>query len=83
MFEQENPRGPLRSSIMTEGVDRATHRSLFYSMGWHPGHLKKPLVAVVNSFNVWGDATVSGTPRAADSRRGVHGFVDVGKSSGE
>ncbi len=36
---------------MTEGVDRATHRSLFYSMGWHPGHLKKPLVAVVNSFN--------------------------------
>lgn len=44
-------RGPLRSSIMTEGVDRATHRSLFYSMGWHPEHLKKPLVAVVNSFN--------------------------------
>jgi dihydroxy-acid dehydratase len=36
---------------MTEGVDRATHRSLFYSMGWHPDHLKKPLVAVVNSFN--------------------------------
>jgi dihydroxy-acid dehydratase len=36
---------------MTEGVDRATHRSLFYSMGWHPDHLKKPLVAIVNSFN--------------------------------
>jgi dihydroxy-acid dehydratase len=36
---------------MTEGIDRATHRSLFYSMGWHPGHLRKPLVAVVNSFN--------------------------------
>jgi dihydroxy-acid dehydratase len=49
--ERENKRGPLRSSIMTEGVDRATHRSLFYSMGWHPAHLKKPLVAVVNSFN--------------------------------
>jgi dihydroxy-acid dehydratase len=44
-------KGPLRSSIMTKGIDRATHRSLFYSMGWHPGHLDKPLVAVVNSFN--------------------------------
>jgi len=36
---------------MTEGVDRATHRSLFYSMGWRPNDLRKPLVAVVNSFN--------------------------------
>lgn len=44
-------RGPLRSSIMTKGLDRATHRSLFYSMGWSPTHLDKPLVAVVNSFN--------------------------------
>ena len=50
-MSQENPRGPLRSSIMTKGIDRATHRSLLYSMGWHPSHLKKPLVAVVNSFN--------------------------------
>jgi dihydroxy-acid dehydratase len=51
MDNQETSRGPLRSSIVTEGVDRATHRSLFYSMGWQPQHLKKPLVAVVNSFN--------------------------------
>jgi dihydroxy-acid dehydratase len=36
---------------MTEGVDRATHRSLFYAMGWDLEHVKKPLVAVVNSFN--------------------------------
>jgi dihydroxy-acid dehydratase len=36
---------------MTQGIERATHRSLFYSMGWHPEHLEKPLVAVVNSFN--------------------------------
>jgi dihydroxy-acid dehydratase len=36
---------------MTEGVDRATHRSLFYAMGWEPDDLRKPLVAVVNSFN--------------------------------
>jgi dihydroxy-acid dehydratase len=36
---------------MTEGVDRATHRSLLYSMGWDQSHLRRPLVAVVNSFN--------------------------------
>ena len=43
--------GPLRSAIVTEGIDRATHRSLFYAMGWRPDDLRKPLVAVVNSFN--------------------------------
>jgi dihydroxy-acid dehydratase len=36
---------------MTQGVDRATHRALLYSMGWRSEHLDKPLVAVVNSFN--------------------------------
>ncbi len=51
MSDNEKKRGPYRHSIMTEGLDRATHRSLFYSMGWHPKHLKKPLIAVVNSFN--------------------------------
>jgi len=51
MNDRETSRGPLRSSIVTEGVDRATHRSLFYSMGWDLDHLRKPLVAVVNSFN--------------------------------
>jgi dihydroxy-acid dehydratase len=51
MSDRETSRGTLRSSLMTEGVDRATHRSLFYAMGWDPGDLKKPLVAVVNSFN--------------------------------
>ncbi len=40
-----------RSATITEGIDRATHRSLFYSMGWQPKDLRKPLVAVVNSFN--------------------------------
>ncbi len=51
MTENHSKRGPLRSSIMTKGLDRATHRSLFYAMGWAPEHLNKPLVAVVNSFN--------------------------------
>ena len=51
MSNRETRRGPLRSSIVTEGVDRATHRSLLYAMGWDLDHLRKPLVAVVNSFN--------------------------------
>jgi dihydroxyacid dehydratase/phosphogluconate dehydratase len=51
MANPQNSRGPLRSSEMTKGVDRATHRSLLYSMGWRSEHLNKPLVAVVNSFN--------------------------------
>ncbi|MCX5824645.1 MAG: dihydroxy-acid dehydratase [Deltaproteobacteria bacterium] len=41
----------MRSSIITQGIDRATHRSLFYSMGHCREDLNKPLVAVVNSFN--------------------------------
>ena len=51
MSSHDTSRGPLRSSLMTEGIDRATHRSLFYAMGWDPDDLAKPLVAVVNSFN--------------------------------
>ncbi len=51
MTDPTKPRGPLRSSVMTKGVDRATHRSLLYSMGWRAEHIEKPLVAVVNSFN--------------------------------
>ena len=51
MAGENEPKEPLHSSIMTQGLYRATHRSLFYSMGWHPEHLEKPLVAVVNSFN--------------------------------
>lgn len=51
MASPHEPRGPLRSSIMTRGLDRATHRALLYSMGWRAEHLEKPLVAVVNSFN--------------------------------
>ena len=34
MSNRKTSRGPLRSSIMTEGIDRATHRSLFYAMGF-------------------------------------------------
>ena len=42
---------PLPSQTMLRGITRATHRSLFYSMGWEERDLHKPLVGVVNSFN--------------------------------
>ena len=51
MSHDNASRGPLRSSLVTQGIDRATHRSLFYSMGLCRADLEKPLVAVVNSFN--------------------------------
>ena len=50
-MSEEKRRGPRRSSLITEGVDRATHRSLLYAMGWNLEDLRRPLVAVVNSFN--------------------------------
>lgn len=51
MNSEDESRGSLRSSLITKGLDRATHRSLFYSMGLLPENLDKPLIAVVNSFN--------------------------------
>ena len=49
---KSNTAGPVRkSALITEGVDRATHRSLLYSTGLQPRDIRKPLVAVVNSFN--------------------------------
>ena len=51
MTDRTHPQPPLRSALMTEGVARASHRSLFYAMGWERADLRKPLVGVVNSFN--------------------------------
>lgn len=41
----------MRSEITTKGLQRASHRGLYYSMGFLPEDLKKPLIAVVNSQN--------------------------------
>ncbi len=51
MTDQTHPQRPLRSALMTEGVARASHRSLLYAMGWERADLRKPLVGVVNSYN--------------------------------
>lgn len=39
----------MRSYATTKGLERATHRALYYSMGFLPEELDKPLVAVVNT----------------------------------
>ncbi|WP_371374055.1 dihydroxy-acid dehydratase [Sporomusa aerivorans] len=41
----------MRSHITTRGLERSTHRALYYSMGHLPEDLDKPLVAIVNTQN--------------------------------
>ena len=41
----------MRSHATTKGLERATHRALYYSMGILPEELNKPLVAIVNPQN--------------------------------
>lgn len=41
----------MRSHTTTRGLERATHRALYYSMGHLPEELDKPIVAIVNSQN--------------------------------
>lgn len=41
----------MRSHATTKGLERATHRALYYAMGILPEELEKPLVAIVNSQN--------------------------------
>jgi dihydroxy-acid dehydratase len=41
----------MRSNATTKGLERATHRALYYSMGILPEELDKPLVAIVNPQN--------------------------------
>ena len=40
-----------RSSTVTDGVERAPHRSLFKAAGFSDEDLSKPLIAVANSWN--------------------------------
>lgn len=41
----------MRSHTTTKGLTRATHRALYYAMGFLPEELDKPLIAVVNTHN--------------------------------
>ena len=40
-----------KSDITTKGLERATHRALYYSMGLLPEDLEKPIIGVVNAQN--------------------------------
>jgi len=41
----------LRSELMTKGLERAPHRSLFKAMGYTDDELTRPMVGVVNAAN--------------------------------
>lgn len=41
----------MRSHKVTQGVERAPHRSLFKAMGYSDEELNRPLIGVVNSYN--------------------------------
>ena len=41
----------MKSDIVTKGVRKAPHRSLFKALGYSERDLEKPLIGVVNSFN--------------------------------
>ncbi len=41
----------LRSKQVTKGMERAPHRSLFYSMGYTKEELERPLIGVVSAYS--------------------------------
>ncbi|SMC72612.1 dihydroxy-acid dehydratase [Papillibacter cinnamivorans] len=41
----------MRSHLVTQGPERAPHRSLFKAMGYTDEELSRPLIGVANSFN--------------------------------
>ncbi len=41
----------MKSHQVTQGVDRAPHRSLFKAMGYTDEELSRPLIGVCNAFN--------------------------------
>ncbi len=40
----------LRSSVVTQGVERAPHRSLLYALGWDKEMMNKPVIGIANSY---------------------------------
>ena len=61
----------MKSAITKTGIERATHRALYYSMGHSPRDLKKPIIGIVNARNetMPGHIHLDGIARAA--REGV------------
>lgn len=61
----------MRSSATTKGIERATHRALYYSMGHLDDELNKPLVAIVNTKSEAMPGHVHLDPIAKAVREGV------------
>ncbi len=61
----------MRSSATTKGIERATHRALYYSMGHLDEELNKPLVAIVNTKSEAMPGHVHLDPIAKAVREGV------------
>lgn len=60
-----------RSREVTDGVDRAAQRALLYSLGLGEGDMRRPMIAVVNS---WSEILPGGAPLreiASSVKRGV------------
>lgn len=49
-FEKQMYFKDFRSGQLTNGIERSAHRALLYSTGLETEDLKKPMIAVVNSF---------------------------------
>lgn len=41
----------LKSNVVTQGVEQAPHRSLFYAMGYTKEELDRPLIGVVSAYS--------------------------------
>ncbi len=39
-----------RSSVVTDGIERAPHRSLLYALGWDKEMMNKPVIGIANSY---------------------------------
>lgn len=61
----------MRSDIVTKGVRKAPHRSLFKALGYSERDLEKPLIGVVNSFNELVPGHIGLNDITAAAKRGV------------
>ena len=69
--------GPInrRSRNITEGVERAPNRSMFYGMGYEASDFKKPMVGVANGYSTITPCN-SGLQKLADAA--IAGIKDAG-----
>lgn len=61
----------MRSEATTKGVERATHRALYYAMGHLDDELNKPLIAIVNTRSEAMPGHIHLNPIAQAVREGI------------